>query len=364
VLPGDAQLALNRVYLGIAAASALLLALVIAVSCAQSGGDTPASADAGPTPTPTATLPAGPERLPSYTVEDLGVSIAYARVDQSGTGTLVIETPDGKSHDVASAKGVFTGIEWSPDGQHLAVSFGPGLAQQDIYVLNADGTGQVQVTKDGHSRRPTWSPDGHTIAFSSGTAVQGQGPVFTIALDSPAATALTQDARHDNPSWSPDGSVIAVSREPGTLVLVSPANGAETRQFDLLRDSAPTYSSFSWSPDGTAIAGVVRRGDSLAMVVLSDSLTSQRQVGGAFLGNPPDPAAAHPCWVLGGTFLISASADTGDILLTDLKATPADMPSTADYAAVQVLIQAPAGTKLAFPAVAPGSSASPAPPQV
>ena len=41
----------------------------------------------------------------------------------------------------------------------------------------------------------------------------------------------------------------------------------------------------------------------------------------------------------------------GDLFLVDLAAFPTDMPSAAPHAAVQVLVPAPAGSKLAFPAV-------------
>lgn len=330
-----------------AAASALTLALVWLVGACRPDSPAASSRETATRPTPAGAPDKGP---PSFTVADLGVKLAYARVAATGVGTLVIETVAG-ANDVPRAKGVFSGIAWSPDGQKLALSFGASAEAQDIYVYDTDSGEFKQLTTDGRSRRPTWSPDGAFIAFSAGGAAHGQGPVFTVAASGAEARALSRDARHDDPAWAPDGSAIAVSREPGTIVLISPTSGEEQRQVQLLRESAPTYSSLDWSAESDAIAATVRVGSNLAIVVIGDKLTSQRQVGGAFLGNPVDPAWVHPSWVPGFPKLIAASETTGDLLLVDLAATAADMPSNAPYSPVQVLVSPSAGTKLAFPAV-------------
>ncbi|MEO6399166.1 MAG: hypothetical protein ABIP13_11905 [Tepidiformaceae bacterium] len=330
------------------AASALTLVMVWLVSACRPESPAASTRDslARPTPTPTAAN----EGPPSYTVADLGVKLAYARVAPSGMGTLVIETVAG-ANDVPRAKGVFSGIAWSPDGRLLALSFGVSAEAQDIWVYNTESGDMKQLTQDGRSRRPTWSPDGTLIAFSAGGAAQGQGPVFTISASGSAATALSRDSRHDDPAWAPDGSAIAVSREAGTIVLLSPTTGDEQKQVSLLREGAPGYSSLDWSAESEALAATVRVGPSLAIVVLADKLTSQRQVGGAFLGNPADPAWVHPSWVPGFPKIIAASETSGALLLVDLAAKATDMPSAAPYSPVQVLVPASQGGKLAFPAV-------------
>ena len=331
-----------------AAASALTLALVWLVSASrpESPAASNRSAAARVTPTPSATNQ-GP---PSYTVADLGVKLAYARVAASGIGTLVIETVAG-ANDVPRAKGVFSGIAWSPDGRLLALSYGPSAETQDVYVYNTEGGDLKQLTADGRSRRPTWSPDGTFIAFSAGGSAHGQGPVFTVGVTGGETRALSRDPRHDDPAWAPDGSAIAVSREPGTVVLLSPTTGEEQKLVNLLRESEPSYTSLDWSAESDALAATVRVGSGLAIVVLGDKLTSQRQVGGPVLGNPADPAWIHPSWVPGFPKLIAASATTGDLLLVDLAATATDMPSDAPYSPVQVLVRTSTGSKLAFPAV-------------
>lgn len=338
----------RRTILVAAAASALTLAIVWLAGGFRTGTapETNRTAAARRTP-PAGAANQGP---PSYTVADLGVKLAYARVAPNGVGTLVIETVAG-ANDIPRAKGVFTGIAWSPDGRRLALSYGESANAQNIHVYDTESGELKQLTVDGRSRRPTWSPDGTYIAFSAGGANHGEGPVFTISAAGSDPMGLSRDARHDDPAWAPDGSAIAVSREPGTIVLISPTTGEEQKQVTLLRESTPTYSSLDWSPDSDALATAVRVGQGLAIAVLSDKLTSQRQVGGAFLGNPVDPAWVHPSWVPGFPMLVAASETSGDLLLVDLAATSEDMPSDAPYSPVQVLVPAPTGAKLAFPAV-------------
>lgn len=333
----------------LAAAAACGLTLVLVWLSGARWDDAPAKGSAA-TARPPATPGPANQGPPSYTVADLGVKLAYARVAPTGIGTLVIETVAG-AVDIPRARGIFTGIAWSPDGRRLALSYGPSAETQDIYAYDTESGQLTQLTQDGRGRRPTWSPDGAVIAFSAGNGGHGQGPLFAVSTTGPLPRALSRDPRDDDPAWAPDGSSIAVSREPGTIVLISPTTGEVQKQVNLLRESAPTFASLDWSADSDALATAVRAGAGMAIVVVADKLTSQRQVGGAFLGNPTDPAWVHPSWVPGFPKLIAASETSGDLLLVDLAATSADMPSDAPYSPVQVLVAAARGSKLAFPAV-------------
>ena len=78
---------------------------------------------------------------------------------------------------------------WSPDGQRIAfIRLGRGDKTQDgwlvtpaIYVMDADGKNQTQLTDYTNDWHLSWSPDGQRIAFSSNR--DGDFDIYVIYLD-------------------------------------------------------------------------------------------------------------------------------------------------------------------------------------
>jgi TolB protein len=85
------------------------------------------------------------------------------------------------------------GPSWSPDGARIvfACRIGGGTADHEICVMNADGTGIVQLTDNTVADlTPTFSPDGQQIAFHRGGGAGGQ-QMFTMNADGTQQTQLT-----------------------------------------------------------------------------------------------------------------------------------------------------------------------------
>jgi TolB protein len=73
----------------------------------------------------------------------------------------------------------------------------------EIYVMNADGSGETNLTNNpGNESYPAWSPDGKLIAFVSDR--DGKYEIYVMNPDGSGLTNLTDNPEHDwAPDWSP-----------------------------------------------------------------------------------------------------------------------------------------------------------------
>jgi len=96
--------------------------------------------------------------------------------------------------------------DWSPDGARIAYA-----ADDDIWIMQADGTGQVNLTDSPDAEFGTaFSPDGTHIAFTGtdGPVPTGERYVQTIRTDGSdrRVVAPTPGLRQAVPGWQPLGS--------------------------------------------------------------------------------------------------------------------------------------------------------------
>ncbi len=81
---------------------------------------------------------------------------------------------------------------WSPDGTRLVFMCRRGGVDFEICVMNADGTGQVQLTDNTiGDLTPSWSPDGKQIVFHRRVGGRGQFQLFVINADGTGEKQLT-----------------------------------------------------------------------------------------------------------------------------------------------------------------------------
>jgi Tol biopolymer transport system component len=120
-----------------------------------------------------------------------------------------------------------TGLERLSRAQIAFASTRDG--NDEIYVMNADGSNQVNLTNHwGNDIQPTWSPDGTRIAFMSDR--DGIFDIYVMGSDGSNPVNLTNNpTRYDAwPTWSPDGTRIAfVSLRDEGGIYVMGADGSD-----------------------------------------------------------------------------------------------------------------------------------------
>ncbi len=213
----------------------LVVVLIGVVVGAFAFGMLPLSGDAAVEPA------LGPGRIAFVSGRDGDDEIYVMNADGSG----VVQLTDNDSDDLDPA--------WSPDGKRIAfVSDRDNDAEIfDIYVMNADGSGVVQLTDDCSNNAPAWSPDGGRVGFSS------RGNVYVMNADSSGAVQLTGtpldscaqlfvSIRDGEPAWY-------VRNADGSVELFTDRDAIELDYID----SGP-----EWSPDGSRMAlQSIRDGD-------------------------------------------------------------------------------------------------------
>lgn len=129
-----------------------------------------------------------------------------------------------------------------------------GQANWDIYRVLPDGSGLQQLTFDGGSWHPAWSPDGRWITFVSQRS--GVWKLYRMRADGREVSTLATvaDARSLRaPSWSPDGQwIVFLSLEAGAQYLYRIQMDEDGRAISApqrVTDVMAYNSDVSWSPD-------------------------------------------------------------------------------------------------------------------
>ncbi len=156
---------------------------------------------------------------------------------------------------------------WSSDGSQLlcvtqSVSDpAQRFTTSQLWVLTV-ATGEQRLLSDGDALQPSWSPNGHRIAYWGGT---GPGAIWTMPSTGGASAAVTTDASINwNPVWAPDGRHLYFSSNRGGImsvwrVPIDERSGRTTGRAEAVTSGAGAASQHvTISRDGRRIAYVSR----------------------------------------------------------------------------------------------------------
>jgi serine/threonine protein kinase len=207
------------------------------------------------------------------------------------TETPVVDVPNTPSPSAGTVDDPTPTIEVSPmsNGDPTATPVGGGVGQvafasdatgkPQIYLINLDGTGEVQLTNLPEGAcQPAWTPDGTQLLFispcsSSRDTYQGSS-MWLIDVDANGATSdslqlPTAPGGDFDPAISPDGERVAFTSLRGNRKQVWVMNLDGT---NLLRLSAEIAwdSEPAWSPTGNQLAFSTTRGGVIEVWIMSD----------------------------------------------------------------------------------------------
>jgi hypothetical protein len=246
---------------------AVLLGLtVLLAACAEPMRPTPTVLPSSPPPAlPTASIQPSAAASPASHRPDAerrpgAEGIAFVRVDETTFGQAYLVDNDGVVRqlielDPAIHTGGAQTVKWSPDGEHLALAYGPSITA-GLAIVDADG-GEAMMIGGGFY---AWSPDGSRLAEGGMLDVAPPGAMNTLPVSvvDPENGASEEIGLGMLLGWHPDGERVLVIRQLGAdedtpgvlqLVLIAVADGSEEELIQHAR-------SATWSPDRSQVAYV------------------------------------------------------------------------------------------------------------
>jgi len=160
---------------------------------------------------------------------------------------------------------------WSPDGHTLAFTriHVPGNLME-LYVVDTKTHRVTKVAQNSFQLLPSWSPDGTKLAYQAGGVVYvtdlhgvkrrvgpGGAPAYgdliarTRNMQLLVGPSVWADRVIGRPAWSPDHKTIAFRRDEGIYTTDGPGN-------DRLLVGAANPGDPVWSPDGAQLAFTIR----------------------------------------------------------------------------------------------------------
>lgn len=227
-----------------------------------------------------------------------GTQIAFSRWNPPAG--LFIVNADGSNEQALFGSDQLLSPQWSPDGGQIIFTQQKGGLQEGkpfcfrgrcisqppdphwkLGLLNLTTRVLTEPQCSNHCFSPTWTQDGHTIAYADGTF--GILTTDTDPSAGPAVNLFTQNPAVQSPLYSPDGSriVFQVKQSDHWEINAMQADGsnvtalthADPLSFQVVNNVAPT-----WSPDGKQVMFLSDRNGKWEFFVVNADGTGLTQV--------------------------------------------------------------------------------------
>ena len=222
-------------------------------------------------------------------------------MNTDGTGQVQI-TNNKENHDNPI---------WSPDGKRIAFVSDKGAGAEVVAVINADGSGEEQITSDEiRAIHPKWAPDGESLIYCTDDDLKppqkNPSDIYLVDLATKTSKMVISGGTNTYPSYSPDGKRIVFRRMLGEMnseVFVADADGTNVRNLT----NHPAFDGWpAWSPDGKRIAFSSNRRANYQIHVMNADGTNVRLVANT------EGRATEPRWSIDGSKIYFSNCQKKD----------------------------------------------------
>jgi TolB protein len=139
-------------------------------------------------------------------------SLAFVRITRKGGRDIFTQQVGArKATQLTSDPGDDVAPDWSGDGTQIVWE-----RNNDIWLMNADGSSQHAVFEDGSNSTPTWTPDGRILFSHHPGPAGGDFDIFVVNADGTAPQQLTGEADQDDETRPhSNGQHIVFAKRPG-----------------------------------------------------------------------------------------------------------------------------------------------------
>ncbi len=200
-------------------------------------------------------LAAGRDGGVSFDFSETGMLVYHMRSGgDSGASQLAWVDRNGQVELLPFDPGSSQGLNFSPDGQRIALSILGDGGQMNIWIYEVErGGSQVLLTTEGSNLMPVWSPDGEWVFFATNRG--GNFDIWKRRADQSLEVELVLEAEVavSPTSISADGALlfasgfVSTNADVGILAL-------DTKEWEMLVATAADERWASFSPDGRFFA--------------------------------------------------------------------------------------------------------------
>jgi serine/threonine-protein kinase len=184
----------------------------------------------------------------AYAFSDSGLLLYMAETRRAGLNSLEWRDRKGNPQPLPVTQGEYVRVSLSPDSQRAALSIGRPGGSGDIWILDLTRSTLARLTSEGLNTSPQWTPDGRRVTFQSSP----NAAIDWMSPDGAGKPELLVPEYSPPDSWTPDGKTFLYSSGSPSRIWALPVPGGKPQP--LFETTAANLSQTRVSPDGRWVA--------------------------------------------------------------------------------------------------------------